>query len=264
MKLRTGKNVPFLNKNIPKRKYTKSYKYKTPISKEAEDDLASSFANISLCDKKKPTTKDADTPTKHRLANRKSLMFEDNSSSDEEEPIAKYDLSALPFDETENEREVDHVEIVLFALSSDDEEQGADDEPEIIHVSSEQDPIVFTANDDIGSVTSDDEISDAVPVSDSDEDESDDDSDDSKVERIFRASTPSGQIGRVLSFLQNSMQTLELSQWWNIFTEDTEKKTSISFPNILRMRISFLAPFHCNTEKMWKSRPQSIASFALN
>ena len=83
MKLRTGKNVPFLNKNIPKRKYTKSYKYKEPISKEAEDDLASSFANISLCDKKKATTDQAVTPRNHRPANRKSLMFEDSSSSDE-------------------------------------------------------------------------------------------------------------------------------------------------------------------------------------
>ena len=214
MKLRTGKNVPFLNKNIPKRKYTKSYKYKTPISKEAETDLASSFANISLCDKKKPTTENVATPRNHRPANRKSLLFEDNSSSDEEEePIAKYDLSALPFDETENEPEVDHEEIVLHAVSSDDEEQGADDEPEIIHVSTiEEDLVGFSAADDIGSVTSDDDISDAMPVSDSDEDESDDDSDDSKVERIFRASTPSGQVGRVLSFLQRSMQALDSPQ----------------------------------------------------
>ena len=214
MKLRTGKNVPFLNKNIPKRKYTKSYKYKEPISREAEDDLATSFANISLCDKKKPTVEQAVTPTKHRLANRKSLMFEDNSSSDEEEPIKKYDLSTLPFDKTEEPKEVEPAEeIILFALSSDDEEEEINDRPEIIHVSTiEEDHVGFSAADAIGSVTSDSEISDAVPISDSDEDESDDDMDDSKVERIFRASTPSGQIGCVISFLQRSRQALDLSQ----------------------------------------------------
>ena len=210
MKLCTGKNVPFLNKNIPKRKYTKSYKYKEPISREAEDDLASSFANISLCDKKRPTTEQAITPRKHRPANRRSLMFDNNSSSDEEEPIAKYDLSALPFDEVEDS---EPEEIILYALSTDDDEQGIDDEPEITNVSTfEEDVIDFSAADDIGSVTSDDEINDAVPVSDSDEDESDDDSDDSKVERIFRASTPSGQIGCLISFLQRSRQELDLSQ----------------------------------------------------
>ena len=212
MKLRTGKNVPFLNKNIPKRKYTKSYKYKEPIPKEAEDDLAASFANISLCDKKKPTAEQAVTPRSHRPANRKSLMFEDNSSSDEEEPIEKYDLSAIPFDKTEEPEEVEPAEeIVLYDLSSDDEEEEINDEPEIIHVSTmEEDHVGFSAADDIGSVTSDDEISDAMPVSDSEE--SDDDSDDSKVERIFRSSTPSGQIGCVISFLQRSRQALDLSQ----------------------------------------------------
>ena len=262
MKLRTGKNVPFLNKNIPKRKYTKSYKYKEPISKEAEDDLASSFANISLCDKKKPTNEQAVTPRNHRPANRKSLMFEENASSDEEEPIAKYDLSALPFDETEDaEPEVDHVEIVLYALSSDDEEQGIDDEPEIVHVSTiEEDLIAFSAADNASitsdeisdaipvsdsdneydndtdnskvfsaagneSVTSDDDISDAMPVFDSDSDESEDEADDSKVESIFRASTPSQQIGSLLSFLQRSRQAIDSPQWWKIFTEESSVKT---------------------------------------
>ena len=212
MKLRTGKNVPFLNKNIPKRKYTKSYKYKEPIPKEAEDDLASSFANISLCDKKKPTAEQAVTPRNHRPANRKSLMFEDNSSSDEEEPIEKYDLSALPFDKTQESEEVEPAaEIILYALSSDDEEEAINDEPEIIHVSTiEEDHVGFSAADDIGSVTSDDEISDAMPVSDSDQ--SDDDSDDSKVERIFRASTPSHQIGSLISFLQRSRHALDSPQ----------------------------------------------------
>ena len=214
MKLRTGKNVPFLNKNIPKRKYTKSYKYKEPISREAEDDLASSFANISLCDKKRPTTAQAITPRKHRPANRKSLIFDDNSSSDEEEAIPKYNLFALPFDEAEDsEPEVEHTEeIILYALSTDDDEQGIDDDPEITHVSTFVDDVGFSRADDTGSLTSDDEISDAMPVSDSDDDETDDESDDSKVERIFRASTPSGQIGCLISFLQRSRQELDLSQ----------------------------------------------------
>ena len=214
MKLRTGKNVPFLNKNIPKRRYTKSYKYKEPISKETEDDLASSFANISLCDKKKPTVEPAVTPRKYRPANRQSLMFDDNSSSDEEEPIEKYDLSALPFDKTEESEEVEPAEeIILYALSSDDEEEEINNEPEIIHVTTiEEDLDGFSTTDDIGSVTSDDEISDAIPISDSDYDESDIDTDDSKVERIFRASTPSHQIGSLLSFLQRSRQALDSPQ----------------------------------------------------
>ena len=141
-------------------------------------------------------------------------MFDDNSSSDEEEPIEKYDLSALPFDKTEESEEVEPAEeVILYALSRDDAEEEINNEPENIHVSTiEEYHVGFSTADDIGSVTSDDEISDAIPISDSDYDESDSDTDDSKVERIFRASTPSGQIGRVLSFLQNSMQTLELSQ----------------------------------------------------
>ena len=214
MKLRTGKNVPFLNKNIPKRRYTKSYKYKEPISKETEDDLASSFANISLCDKKKPTAKQAVTPRKHRPANRKSFMFDDNSSSDEEEPIEKYDLSALPFDKTEKSEDVEPAEeIILYALSSDDEEEEINNEPEIIHVSTiEEDHVGFSAADDIGSVTNDSDIIDAIPITDTDYDESDSDTDDSKVERIFRASTPSSQIGCVISFLQRSRHALDSPQ----------------------------------------------------
>ena len=46
MKLRSGTKVPFLNKNLPKRKYTRAYD--NPLSEETEDQLATSFANLSL------------------------------------------------------------------------------------------------------------------------------------------------------------------------------------------------------------------------
>ena len=232
MKLRTGKNVPFLNKNIPKRKYTKSYKYKTPISKDAEDDLASSFANISLCDKKNPKTEQAvTTPKVERRAIRKSLMFDDScQSTDEAETMEKYDLSALPFDQNHEPDEIEQEtelaeEIILYALSSDDEEAEQDNEFEVIKVSSiEEDLIVFSAAeesktnsddnsgtpDDLDSVASDDYISDAMPVFDTDDDETDDDDEDAnadEIERIFLNSTPNQlRIGSVISFIQTSMQ----------------------------------------------------------
>ena len=46
MKLRSGTKVPFLNKNLPKRKYTRAYE--NPLPEETEDQLATSFANLSL------------------------------------------------------------------------------------------------------------------------------------------------------------------------------------------------------------------------
>ena len=107
MKLCIGKNVPFLNKSIK----TKSYTYNEPISKEAEADLVSSFAKITLCDTKKPIIETAEltTPMVLRPANRKSLIFEDYSSSDADEPIEKYDSQTLPIDdEADIDLEVDH------------------------------------------------------------------------------------------------------------------------------------------------------------
>ena len=73
---------------------SKSYTYNEPISKEAEADLVSSFANISLCDTKEPIIVPTvlTAPTIKRPADRKLLKFEDNSSSDEEESIENYDL----------------------------------------------------------------------------------------------------------------------------------------------------------------------------
>jgi len=224
MKLRTGKNVPFLNKNIPKRKYTKSYKYKTPISKDAENDLASSFANISLCDNRNPAAEQAvTTPKVERRVIRKSLMFDDScQSTDEAETMEKYDLSALPFDQNQEPDEIEQKteEIILYALSSDDEEAEQDNEFEVIKVSSiEEDLIVFSAteesktNSDDNSSTPDDfsvasdDISDAMPVFDTDDDETDDDDDADEIERMFLNSTPNQlRIGSVISFIQTSMQ----------------------------------------------------------
>ena len=219
MKLCTSKNVPFLNKNIPKLLSTKSYTYNEPISKEAEADLVSSFANICLCDTKKPIILPAvlTTPMIKRPANRKSLIFEENSSSDEEESIENNDLSALRFGEEEEMEEVDPevAEIIPDILS-------IDEDPEFISAASvEKNPIVFTdaednktnndnssdsTPDDLGSVSNDGYISDAIPVSDSEDDESDDDTFDAQVERIFLFSAPPLRIGSAISFRQRSMQ----------------------------------------------------------
>ena len=46
MKLRSGTKVPFLNKNLPKRKYNRAYE--KPLPEETEDLLATSFANLSI------------------------------------------------------------------------------------------------------------------------------------------------------------------------------------------------------------------------
>ena len=158
MKLRTGKTVPFLNKNIPKRKYTKSYKYKTPIPKETEDDLASSFANISLCDNNQKVKQSMLlTPRKpSQPAKRKSLMFNEDHSPDEEDgsanDIQKYNLSQLPFDQNaESEEAKLEVELEVEPVI------------EVVHVSS-------AVSNEVESSTS---FPDAVPISDSDDSEDD-------------------------------------------------------------------------------------------
>ena len=252
MKLRTGKTVPFLNKNIPKRKYTKSYKYKTPIPKEAEDDLASSFANISLCDNQQSNNQSMLlTPRKPlQPAKRKSLIFDDDESTDEDDISANdiqiYNLSQLPFDQNEEseEPEVDpkdqpEFEVVKVgsavsnkvesstsfadAVPISDSDNSEDDIEDMILHPMENDLIVFSsAEDKTNSDDSDirsgdfeaaakeeDDISDAIPVIDTSDDESEDDEDDNEIERIFFSSTPSQlRVGSVISFLQRSMQDL--------------------------------------------------------
>ena len=243
MKLRTGKNVPFLNKNIPKRKHTKSYK--TPISKEAEDDLASSFANMSLCDNMQSTKKQLvmATPRKRiRLPKRKSLVFSDNDSTDDEdEPvIQKFNASHMLFNQSEDAEEVEcdveqEIELVEVIGANPNESKSSDDFPDAVPISDsdedddeeivlnqmEDDLIVFSAaeenksasdvsginSEDFGPAKDEEYISDALPVFDTDDDESDDDA--NEIERIFLSSTPSQlRIGSVISFLQQSMNEL--------------------------------------------------------
>ena len=214
MKLCTGKNVPFLNKNIPKRTDTKSYTYNEPISKETEADLVSSFAKITLCDTKKSMTETAVLATTmvNRPANRKLLIFEDYSSSDADEPIEKYHLFTLSFDEKGVDLEVDHEEIVIHAVSSDNEELEVNSVTSAQEDAVEDNKTISDVNSsdcipaDLESVTSDDYISDAVPVSDSEDDESDDDTFDTQVERIFLYSDPPLRIGSVTNFRRRSMQ----------------------------------------------------------
>ena len=208
MKLCTGKNVPFLNKNIPKRIVTKSYTYNEPISKEVEADLASSFAKITLCDTKKSLTETAVlTPMVNRPANRKLLMFDDNSSSDEVEPIEEYGLLAPPIEEAEVDLKVDHEDIFIDAVFNDNEELEVNSVcPAEDNKTIGDDKSIDCIPVDLGSVTSGDYISDAIPVSDSEDDESSDDSFDTEVERIFLYSAPPLRIGSVTSFRQRSMQ----------------------------------------------------------
>ena len=173
MKLCTGKNVLF-PKNIPKRTNIKSYTYNEPISKETEADLVSSFAKITICDIKKSITETAvlsqllTTTKAKRPANIKLLMFEDNSSSDEDEPIEKYDLSTLSFDEKGADLEVDHEEIIIDALSSDDKELEVNSVSSVEEDAAEDNKTISDVNSsecipaDLESVTSDDYISDAI------------------------------------------------------------------------------------------------------
>ena len=74
--LRSGKKVPFLGKNIPKRAYT----YKKPISKEEESDLITKIGSISIHEPSVP----AETTVQDNKSN--------NDTYDSDETIAESTL----------------------------------------------------------------------------------------------------------------------------------------------------------------------------
>lgn len=186
MKVKTGKAVPFSSKNITNEKNTESYKYKTPFAEEVEEDSVNDNVDKNLSGQPMEST-----PSNEQAVDWKSLMFS-NSSSDEEE-------------ESEVEAEVEQAEEkILYAVASDHEEFEVNEEV-----------IIFSddniTNDDFQPTVDEDYISDAMSVSDSDNDVTDDDETDEdanydEIERIFLPFTPPQlRIGSVRSFTKRSM-----------------------------------------------------------
>ena len=190
MKVKTGKAVPFSTKNISNEKNTESYKSKTPIAEEVEEDSVNSFANITQTDHVNKNVSGQpmeSTPSNEQAVDWKSLIFS-NPSNDEEE-------------ESEVEVEVEPAEEnILNVVSSDHEESEVNEEviifPDGNIPNAEYEP----------TVDEEDYISDAVPVSDSDDDETDEDADHDEIERIFLPIIPSQlRIGSVIRFTKRSM-----------------------------------------------------------
>ena len=79
--LRSGKKVPFLGKNIPKRPYA----YKTPIKKEQESELVSKIASISIHEKdvlpEMPETDADNNVTYGSMPSLEGSVLEENSSN---------------------------------------------------------------------------------------------------------------------------------------------------------------------------------------
>ena len=79
--LRSGKKVPFLGKNIPKRPYA----YKTPIQKEQESELVSKIASISIQEKdvfpEMPETDADNNVTYGSMPSLEGSVLEENSSN---------------------------------------------------------------------------------------------------------------------------------------------------------------------------------------
>ena len=79
--LRSGKKVPFLGKNIPKRPYS----YKTPIQKEEEIELVAKIASISIHEKdvlpEMPETDADNNVTYGSMPSLEGSVLEENSSN---------------------------------------------------------------------------------------------------------------------------------------------------------------------------------------
>ena len=92
--LRSGKKVPFLGKNIPKRPYS----YKTPIQKEEEIELVAKIASISIHEKDVlPEVPDTDADNNASYGSMPSMegsVLEENSGN-------------IDATETENESEIE-------------------------------------------------------------------------------------------------------------------------------------------------------------
>ena len=108
--LRSGKKVPFLGKNIPKRPYA----YKTPIQKEQESELVSKIASISIHEKdvlpEMPETDADNNVTYGSMPSLEGSVLEENSSkSDVTETNIQSNFQSDPEvqSDSENESEIE-------------------------------------------------------------------------------------------------------------------------------------------------------------
>ena len=96
--LRSGKKVPFLGKNIPKRAYT----YKKPISKEEESDLISKIGSISIHEPNIPDETTAqDDNSKNDTYDSDETIAESTLQNDDQSTLETSDQSQIEIDTSE-------------------------------------------------------------------------------------------------------------------------------------------------------------------
>ena len=96
--LRSGKKVPFLGKNIPKRAYT----YKKPISKEEESDLISKIGSISIHEPNIPDETTAqDDNSKNDTYDSDETIAESTVQNDDQSTLETSDQSQIEIDTSE-------------------------------------------------------------------------------------------------------------------------------------------------------------------
>lgn len=96
--LRSGKKVPFLGKNIPKRAYT----YKKPISKEEESELISKIGSISIHEPNIPDETTAqDDNSKHDTYDSDETIAESTVQNDDQSTLETSDQSQIEIDTSE-------------------------------------------------------------------------------------------------------------------------------------------------------------------
>ena len=96
--LRSGKKVPFLGKNIPKRAYT----YKNPISKEEESELITKIGSISINEPPAPDeTTVQDNNVENDTYDSDETIAESTVQNDDESKLETSDQSQIEIDTTE-------------------------------------------------------------------------------------------------------------------------------------------------------------------
>ena len=96
--LRSGKKVPFLGKNIPKRAYT----YKKPISKEEESDLITKIGSISIHEPSVPAeTTVQDNKSINDTYDSDETIAESTVQNDDQSTFETSDQSQIEIDSSE-------------------------------------------------------------------------------------------------------------------------------------------------------------------
>ena len=96
--LRSGKKVPFLGKNIPKRAYT----YKKPISKEEESDLITKIGSISIHEPSVPAeTTVQDNKSNNDTYDSDETIAESTVQNDDQSTLETSDQSQIEIDTSE-------------------------------------------------------------------------------------------------------------------------------------------------------------------